>query len=385
MVKYFCITICFLLGFLFYSCNTSSGNVAQETIEFSANHQDLKFLVSFEDDAINVKDKNNINYHLEHVQSGSGAKYSDGTHEFWIKGDDFIWSVNGKKICNGSISISEDQLIGDYASVKYKNRKEGYDWTGVRVSKFDDEKLNIKVRSRSDKKKPTCTLDVLAYKTKNGVYHAFVNGGKVLFKFHENSLDITSEKPDLMRFYCSGGGSFLNTYQKQNKPLDPKQVDQRTYAHYAEYMNIGFDISAITKKGKQEVIIQTLGLAHDDKITIPFEGTIVHTYVEDLDLDMSPDVVIVGRDKNKEGVLVAFSTNNKKSISQVTFNSIKEDAGLSEGYQGNDDFAIVETTLVQRFPFYENGKTAGKMKQIQYKLKHGEASKKFEVDRVIEF
>jgi hypothetical protein len=44
---------------------------------------------------------------------------------------------------------------------------------------------------------------------------------------------------------------------------------------------------------------------------------------------------------------------------------------------------------VQRFPIYKEGDTnskpTGGMRQIQYKLKNGEASKVFAVDKIIEY
>ena len=56
---------------------------------------------------------------------------------------------------------------------------------------------------------------------------------------------------------------------------------------------------------------------------------------------------------------------------------------------GHDEFAIVETTFVQRFPIYNdddtNSNPTGGTRQIQYKLKDGEASRKFVVDKVIEY
>ncbi|WP_311132906.1 hypothetical protein [Pseudomonas fluorescens] len=49
----------------------------------------------------------------------------------------------------------------------------------------------------------------------------------------------------------------------------------------------------------------------------------------------------------------------------------------SVGYQGEDEFAVVENALVQRFPVYDStdadaGRT-GKIRQVQYTLKPGEA------------
>jgi hypothetical protein len=56
---------------------------------------------------------------------------------------------------------------------------------------------------------------------------------------------------------------------------------------------------------------------------------------------------------------------------------------------GHDEFAMVENTFVQRFPIYNPGDTnaepTGGTRQIQYKLVDGEASRLFEVDKVVEY
>src|SRR5687768_10231693 len=57
-----------------------------------------------------------------------------------------------------------DDFEGNYVNNSYNQRKEGYDWVAVIVSKESDNQLKIAVRSRADKKKPTCTFDILAQK-----------------------------------------------------------------------------------------------------------------------------------------------------------------------------------------------------------------------------
>ncbi|SHL74668.1 hypothetical protein SAMN05444360_10449 [Chryseobacterium carnipullorum] len=118
---------------------------------------------------------------------------------------------------------------GSYATADYEKRKEGYDWVGVIIQNIDDNKISVKIRSRADKKKPSCTLDAEATKTKEGVYHAMLNGKNVIFTFNETSVTIDTENPqdqDGLHFYCSGGASIAGTYTKIDAPLDPAQVDK---------------------------------------------------------------------------------------------------------------------------------------------------------------
>ena len=56
---------------------------------------------------------------------------------------------------------------------------------------------------------------------------------------------------------------------------------------------------------------------------------------------------------------------------------------------GHDDFAVVEGTLVRRFPVYKDGGSnaapSGGVRQLQYKLKPGEANWQLKLDRVVEY
>jgi hypothetical protein len=56
---------------------------------------------------------------------------------------------------------------------------------------------------------------------------------------------------------------------------------------------------------------------------------------------------------------------------------------------GHDEFAVVEGTLVQRFPLYREGdanaRPTGKIRQLQYKLKAGEAGWVLRLDRSVEY
>lgn len=122
-----------------------------------------------------------------------------------------------------------DNFEGNYVNNSYSQRKEGYDWVAVIVSKENNNRLKIAVRSRADKKKPTCTFDVVAHKLDENTYTSLVQDKKVLFRFSENSITIEAEKKEdsgILNFYCSGGASIADTYTKINEPLDETQIDK---------------------------------------------------------------------------------------------------------------------------------------------------------------
>ena len=55
---------------------------------------------------------------------------------------------------------------------------------------------------------------------------------------------------------------------------------------------------------------------------------------------------------------------------------------------GHDEFAVVDNILVQKFPIYKKGdinsNPTGGIRQIQYKLKDGEASRIFAIDKIVD-
>lgn len=122
--------------------------------------------------------------------------------------------------------VTNDSFYGNYVNNSYNQRKEGYDWVAVIVSKENDNQLKIAIRSRGDKKKPTCTFDVVAQKLDENTYTSVVQDKKVLFHFSKNSISIETEKKEdsaILNFYCSGGASIAGIYSKINELLDETQ------------------------------------------------------------------------------------------------------------------------------------------------------------------
>ncbi len=60
----------------------------------------------------------------------------------------------------------------------------------------------------------------------------------------------------------------------------------------------------------------------------------------------------------------------------------------AKGYHGHDEMAVVETVVARRFPIYGAGdppSPTGRTRQLQYKLKPGEAGWVLTLDRVVEY
>lgn len=168
------------------------------------------------------------------------------------------------------------------------------------------------------------------------------------------------------------------------EPVEPKTAFKKTVS----YKTIRFEI---TKSG-DTLTIQPSGFESDNtKVIKTIEGTVSNIEVDDINTDGSPELMIyiTSSGSGSYGTAIGFSGNNNKSMSEITIPRMVDNPKANKGYMGHDEFALVEGTLVQRFPIYKEGDTnskpTGGMRQIQYKLKNGEASKVFAVDKIIEY
>ena len=286
-------------------------------------------------------------------------------------------------------------VSGNYVSEDYTKRDEGYDWVSVSVSEMENSQLNISIRSRADKKEPTCTFDVVAQKVDNKTYQAQIKGKTILFEFTDAQISIAiqnEEDESVLYFYCSGGASIGGTYLKINEPLDQSQIDKTKFSKVLNLQEVGFNVSSIELDGKNTLTIFTFGLKeseYNEKFDIEGEK-VINAEVEDLNSDGSPELFVFTQSdgSGSYGNVYAFSVNNKKSMSQVYFQPTAENSQINKGYMGHDEFSIVENTLVQRFPIYKEGDTnaepTGGIRQVSYRLVEGEAMRKLEVENITE-
>lgn len=290
----------------------------------------------------------------------------------------------------------EISLAGNYVSEGYAKRSEGYDWVAVSISEAKNEQIAIFIRSRADKKKPTCTFDAKAEKVDDHLYESQINGKTIQFEFTDAGINITAKNQEdegLLYFYCNGGASISGIYSKINEPLDQAQIDKTKFLKTLSLQDVGFNISSIDENGETTLTIFTFGLQESEfNETLNIEGEeVVNAEVEDLNADGSPELLIYTRSagSGSYGNVYAFSVNNKKSISQVYFQPTAENPEISNGYMGHDEFTLVENYLGQRFPIYKDGDTnanpTGGTRQVMYRLVDGEAMRKLEVHSVTDY
>lgn len=154
----------------------------------------------------------------------------------------------------------------------------------------------------------------------------------------------------------------------------------RPFDQTLELQGIVFHVTDESIDGSRAIRISPQGLEIDNSaMTHPLNGDIARAEVADLDRDGSPEIYVFVRSPGRglPGELVAYAANRKKSLSAIYLPPVSEDPTIAKGYRGEDEFAVVENTLVQRFALYDSAEASagrtGKMREIQYRLMPGEA------------
>lgn len=290
---------------------------------------------------------------------------------------------------NAAVAVG---ITGSYATPDYAKRNDGYDWVGVTVNQGAGNAINIAVRSRADKKKPTCTMDLIAYKQNDNVYTGVAEGKNIVVTFSDNTVAIATEKKEdeaALNFYCSGGGTVAGTYTKMDGPLDETQVDKTQFSKVLHMKDMDFTISSIKKGYNMELSVTPFGAnIKTSNTTIKnIDGYVVNAEIEDLNADGNPELLIytASEGTGSYGNVVGYSVASNGTLTSISFPAVSENAKINNGYMGHDEFSLVETSLAQRFPIYKEGdanaKATGGTRQVEYKLVKDKSGYKFEMTK----
>lgn len=279
------------------------------------------------------------------------------------------------------------KYYGNYVSDDYNLRNEGYDWVGVIVKPLNEFQAKVSVRSRIDLKKASCTFDNIAQIENDSVLVCNVDGNTILFEFTNEGLNIkpkTEQDENALYFFCSGGGTLKGFYKKLDGELDEKQIDKTVYLRYFPANSIGVEI---TRNDNKQLKIRIYGPdINNEEFVGDLNAGVIQAELGDLNADSFPEIYIytLSNDGSRKGDMIAYSSNNGKSFTPIYLPPITDNSEASKGYNGGDEFAVVENTLVRRFPIIIEGKTVG-TKQIQYKLTKGESAWQLVIDKIVEY
>jgi hypothetical protein len=174
----------------------------------------------------------------------------------------------------------------------------------------------------------------------------------------------------------------------------PRESDASFEFTSTDYWDSGitFHVTSPNSGSINLVTITPSGLEIDNApIEVEADGTVTGAEVADLNADGSPEiyVFVTSAGSGSYGSLIAYAANNRKSLSQIYLPPVEENPEASPGYMGHDEFAVVESSLVQRFPIYlegdSNAQPTGGTRQVQYRLEPGEAGWVLRPYEVVEY
>jgi hypothetical protein len=142
---------------------------------------------------------------------------------------------------------------------------------------------------------------------------------------------------------------------------------------------VTFTVHATGEGSQQQLTITTTaGKRVLKPIRETVNGQVVGAEVADLNGNGQPEVFVFVQSagSGSYGELVAYAVVKGDALSPIVLQELS--GAAAQGYQGHDEFSVVEGCLVRRFPIYKpsdsNAKPTGGLRQICYKLFNGEAS-----------
>ena len=176
----------------------------------------------------------------------------------------------------------------------------------------------------------------------------------------------------------------------QGAPAGPGATT-RAFERTLRLAGITFDVSCPNDRSIPTLRIVPAELEVDNPAVIrEVDGIVVGAEVADLNADASPEIYVYVQSagSGSYGSLVAYSANNRKSLSAIHLPSVAENEKAVKGYRGHDAFAVAGSTLVRRFPVYRqedtNATPTGGARQLQYKLVAGEAGWMLKLDEIVD-
>lgn len=159
-----------------------------------------------------------------------------------------------------------------------------------------------------------------------------------------------------------------------------------------ELLGIRFHVTSANSGSVNMLHIVPAGLEIDNSPVVrKIDGMVTGAEVADINSDGSPEiyVYVTSVGSGSYGSLVAYSANQRKSLSEIYLPPLSEDKLVSKDYRGHDEYAVLEGVLGHRFPVYRdtdtNAKPTGGTRQLQYKLIRGEAGWILKVDKMVEY
>jgi len=111
------------------------------------------------------------------------------------------------------------------------------------------------------------------------------------------------------------------------------------------------------------------------RLTAPYEGTLSHVFVADLDRDGSFEVVVTFSHEEGHATGVHLYTWNEYLLEPISVTAL--DPADAVGYRGGDEFAVVDGALVRIFQVYEQRDEVWQPTAAQRRLRYSVAESRW--------
>jgi hypothetical protein len=185
----------------------------------------------------------------------------------------------------------------------------------------------------------------------------------------------------------SGSGNATSSTDSNGASANNSSSAPAPFTKEVSYENYKFTVTTHGESNEHHFKLIPQGLTvSNDTLSEDVKGAIKDVIINDIDGDNSPEIGVIDVDPaTQQGHIHVFTTFGGKSIGMTHMPDMDPGDPALVGYKGGDEYEFMENTLVRRFPIYEGDTKTGKMRQLQYKLKAGEAMKQLVVDKVTEF
>jgi hypothetical protein len=175
--------------------------------------------------------------------------------------------------------------------------------------------------------------------------------------------------------------------------IESNSQDFRKYDSTLKIGKVGFRVSCTNKSpNANSLSIKPVGFKSEAReVNLELKARIISAEIDDLNQDGFVDLIIYIQESTGKKNLFCVSSKNDEAMMPIYFPDITNDAQLSKGYRGADEYKLVEGILFRKFPIYNSDTTikepTKKIRQIMYRVMEGDrgilnfkAFRNFELD-----
>jgi hypothetical protein len=134
---------------------------------------------------------------------------------------------------------------------------------------------------------------------------------------------------------------------------------------------IAYKVSCNNKNPDKNIVsISTYGFTGEGRNNIAFEinGKVVKAAIDDFNSDGYPDLIFYSYDMKDRAQVYALASSENKYCIPIFMNDIYGDSKIREGYQGHDEFTVMDGLLSRKFPVYKMDSTSKEIKIVSNRI-----------------